>query len=55
MYDAVTRDTYAQLFKQAEAKLPASVREATIKVAGEHSLLGQALRAVWKTVAKETP
>jgi hypothetical protein len=33
MYDAVTRETYAQLFKLAEANLPSSVREVLAKAA----------------------
>jgi hypothetical protein len=47
MYDAVTRDTYAQLFKMAEAKLPQPVREATIKIASVEVPVAQALSARW--------
>lgn len=47
MYDAVTRNTYAQLFKLAEAKLPQSVRESTIKVAAEEAPVAQALTVRW--------
>ena len=47
MYDAVTRNTYAQLFKLAEAKLPQSVRDETVKVAQVESLVAKALSALW--------
>lgn len=51
MYDAVTRDTYAQLFKLAEANLPKSVREETVKVATDlgEELVAGILKGLWKT------
>lgn len=50
MYDAVTRETYAQLFKMAEAKLPTSVRDAAVKTASEQKgdLVGEILKGLWK-------
>jgi hypothetical protein len=50
MYDATTRNTYAQLFKLAEANLPASVREATVKVAADRGeeLVAEILKGLWK-------
>ena len=47
MYDAVTRDTYAQLFKLAEAKLPQSVREETVKAASVEPVVSKALSDRW--------
>lgn len=43
MYDAVTRDTYAQLFKLAEAKLPTAVREELMKAASVDPVVAKAL------------
>jgi len=47
MYDAITRSTYAELFKLAEAKLPQSVRDATVKIASVEAPIAQALSARW--------
>jgi hypothetical protein len=47
MYNAVIRDTYAQLFKLAEAKLPQFVREATVKVASVEPVVSKALSDRW--------
>jgi hypothetical protein len=47
MYDAVTRETYAQLFKLAEAKLPPSVREETVKAASVDPVVSKALLDRW--------
>lgn len=45
MYDAVTRNTYAELFKTAEAKMPERVGEALQKVASKHPAVRDALAA----------
>jgi hypothetical protein len=47
MYNAVTRSTYAELFKMAEAMLPTAVRDATVKVASVEAPVAQALSALW--------
>lgn len=47
MYDATTRAAYAELFKLAEAKLPQSVRAATVKIASVEAPIAQALSARW--------
>ena len=50
MYNAVTRSTYAELFKMAEAMLPTSVREETVKIAaasGEELVAG-ILKGLWR-------
>ena len=47
MYDAVTRETYAQLFKMAEAKLPAAIREETVKAASVEPVISKALTDRW--------
>lgn len=47
MYDAITRETYAQLFKLAEAKLPTSVREELAKVASFEPVVSKALSDRW--------
>jgi len=52
MYDAVTRATYAQLFKLAEAKLPKPVQEATVKVAGAEAPVAKALFARWEKISR---
>jgi len=50
MYDAVTRNTYAELFKLAEANLPASVRAETVKIASANGeeLLAGVLTGAWR-------
>lgn len=45
MYDAVTRSTYQELFKTAEAKLPERVGAALVKVASKHPVVRDALMA----------
>lgn len=45
MYDAITRNTYAELFKTAEAKLPERVGAALVKVASKHPAVRDALVA----------
>lgn len=50
MYSAITRSTYAELFKMAEAMLPTSVRDATVKIAaasGEELVAG-ILKGMWR-------
>lgn len=47
MYDATTRETYAQLFKLAEAKLPTAVREETVKAASVDPVVSKALADRW--------
>jgi len=47
MYNSVTRATYAQLFKLAEANLPLSVRKATVKTASVEAPVAQALTVRW--------
>lgn len=46
MYDAVTRNTYAQLFKVASANLPKPVCESLVKVASSEAPLAAALTAL---------
>lgn len=50
MYDAVTRNTYAELFKLAEANLPQSVRDATVKIASANGeeLVAGVLKGLWR-------
>lgn len=45
MYDAVTRSTYQELFKTAEAKMPERVGAALIKVASKHPAVRDAMTA----------
>jgi hypothetical protein len=45
MYDAITRRTYAELFKTAEAKTPERLRTALVKVASQHPAVRDALVA----------
>ena len=49
MYDATTRATYAELFKQAEARLPTAVRTETVKIAAARGeeLVAALLKAKW--------
>lgn len=47
MYDATTRDTYAQLFKLAEANLPKTVRDAVVKTASVEQPVAKALEVRW--------
>ncbi len=51
MYPASIRDTYAQMFKAAEANLPVHVRTETIKVAaaGGDDELAALLKKLWGT------
>ena len=50
MYDAITRATYAELFKLAEAKLPPSVRSESVKIAAGHGeeIVAGILNGLWK-------
>lgn len=43
MYDAVTRNTYAELIKTAEAKMPEQVRSALVKIAARIPAVHDAL------------
>ncbi len=43
MYDAVTRTTYAELFKTAEAKAPERLHTALVKVAAHNPVVRDAL------------
>jgi hypothetical protein len=45
MYDATTRNTYADLFKTAEAKVPARLRTELVKIAIRHPAVRDALVA----------
>jgi len=47
MYDATTRNTYAELVKTAEAKLPSTVTAALVKVASR-------IPAVRDVIARDT-
>ena len=48
MYDAITRNTYAELVKTAEAKMPASVSAALVKVSSRIPAVRDALARVTK-------
>ena len=55
MYDAVTRNTYAELFKTAEAKMAERVGPALVKVAATHPEVRDALAASIAKPPAETP
>lgn len=46
MYDAITRNTYAHLFKLASANLPKPVRESLVKAASAEAPLAAAVTAL---------
>ncbi len=53
MYDAITRNTYAELFKTAEAKRSDRLADAIVKIASRIPAVRDALVASYKTSSKE--
>lgn len=53
MYDAVTRNTYAELFKAAEAKQSDRLTAALVKIASNNPAVRDALIASAKASSKE--
>lgn len=54
MYDAVTRNTYAELFKTAEAKVSGRLHSALVKLAARHPAVRDALSTPISQSPKES-